>query len=124
MSSEPAMAIITIDRLRQNMVLASDVKDRSGRMLLHAGSPVTEKHVHIFRTWGISEVEITDPAEAEVNESQNTGVVPEQFSPEILERAEAQMRLLFHRTDLRQPFIKGLFNIVLARTARRIQRDE
>lgn len=118
------MAIVTIDRLRQDMVLGSDVKDRSGRMLLHAGSPVTEKHIHIFRTWGINEVEITDLTEEEHNEPGNADSVPERLTPAVLQQAEAQARQLFRRTDFQQPLIKGLFNIVLARTARRIQRDE
>ena len=40
------------------MILSSDVKDRGGRALLKAGVELTEKHLKIFKTWGITHIEI------------------------------------------------------------------
>src|SRR6185369_10254927 len=49
---------VAIENIETGMVLASDVLDRSGRMLLGAGAELTHKHLVIFRTWGVLEADI------------------------------------------------------------------
>ncbi|NTW99914.1 MAG: hypothetical protein HGB35_08325, partial [Geobacteraceae bacterium] len=52
------MGIIAIENIETGMVLASDVRDRSGRMLLGSGVELTQKHLVVFRTWGVLEADI------------------------------------------------------------------
>ena len=46
------MAILSIDTISEGMVLMSDVRDRSGRLLLECGTEINAKHLRMFRTWG------------------------------------------------------------------------
>jgi hypothetical protein len=52
------MANIDIANLQPGMIVNSDVITNLGRLLLPAGTEITGKHLHIFRTWGITEVDI------------------------------------------------------------------
>ncbi len=52
------MAKINADYLQQGMVLNGDVHDLNGRLMLRAGTALTEKHLHILKTWGITEADI------------------------------------------------------------------
>ncbi|MFQ5443371.1 MAG: hypothetical protein ACE5EK_02020, partial [Nitrospinales bacterium] len=38
------------------MVVEIDVKDLTGRVLLTSGNAILEKHIKIFKSWGITEV--------------------------------------------------------------------
>ena len=52
------MGMVPLEQLETGMVLASDVLDRNGRMLLGAGAELNQKHLTIFRTWGVAEADI------------------------------------------------------------------
>ena len=105
------MALIHIDKLAAGMVLQEDVCDRSGRVLLPAGSELTEKHLLIFRTWGVLEAEIT--AESDRNSEDTEGGEP--VDPILLAAAESAVMSLFTHNDLEHPAIKELFRICIAR---------
>jgi len=49
------MKNIKLDEIGAGMVLARDVKGRFGSGLLVAGNVVTEKHLKILKSWGITE---------------------------------------------------------------------
>lgn len=106
------MAIISIDLLEVGMVLKSAVCDRSGRLLLPAGSDLTDKHLKIFRTWGITEADILlgpdeIPAEgASASDSRD---------PALLTEAEQATALLFTHNDPQHPMINELMKICLER---------
>ena len=42
------------------MVVAKEVKDINGRVILPPGQKLTEKHLKIFKKWGINQVHIKD----------------------------------------------------------------
>ncbi|HEC20225.1 MAG TPA: HDOD domain-containing protein, partial [Gammaproteobacteria bacterium] len=52
------MAILNLQDLKPGMVLAADAKHHSGRVLLAAGTELTEKHLKVFHTWGLTEADI------------------------------------------------------------------
>ena len=52
------MPKVAVADIEVGMMLATDVKDRSGRTLLKAGIELTDKHIKIFKTWGVTQVEI------------------------------------------------------------------
>lgn len=106
------LATVNIDNLSAGMVLKSDVCDRSGRMLLPAGVELTEKHLQIFRAWGVVEAEI-------VGDSDGDGTAPgiEEIDSEALAAAEALVKPLFLHNDLEHPAIKELLRICIARRA-------
>lgn len=52
------MAKISVGDLKAGMVLNSPVFTISGNILLKEGVEITEKHINIFKKWGIWEVDI------------------------------------------------------------------
>lgn len=104
------MGIIHIKDIQPGMILKKELKDRSGIVLLGAGQEVTEKHLKIFKMWGIMEVDILGVTGEEV-----TSKTLSQIDPFLIQEAEAQFRELFRHTDLKHPFMKELFGLVTLR---------
>lgn len=49
---------ISIEQLEPEMVTASEIRDRSGRLLAGPGMTITGKHIKIFKTWGVVTIDI------------------------------------------------------------------
>lgn len=112
------MGKISIEELKPGLTLQSDVKDRSGRMLLSAGAVIEPKHIKILRTWGISEVEVTDTSETDAAETNNDPL--KQFDSSLLEAATQQAERIFYHCDCSHPAISALFNQTVLRYAMRM----
>ena len=52
------MPFLAIDQLKPGMVLAVDVMDTNGRLLLSEGQSIAPKHMNIFKMWGVPEVQV------------------------------------------------------------------
>lgn len=104
------MGIINLEDIQPGMILNGDIKDRSGRLLLGAGSELTTKHLKIFKAWGVTEADIQGIEKEEVAVRATA-----QTDPLLLEKAEAEARELFRHTDLEHPFIKELFRLFTLR---------
>lgn len=96
------MGTVTLDRLTPGMKLAADVKDRTGRVILAAGSSLTEKHLRIFRMWGITQADVEG-----VDARPEQVTVPVEDT-DILREAELRVRELFRHTDLSHPAVGEL----------------
>jgi len=105
------MAIVPIDNLSAGMLLKSDVCDRSGRMLLPAGGELTDRHLKIFRTWGVLEADIADGDNIETAQIL-AGV---DVDPVRLAAAEEAVKRLFRLNDREHPAIKELMRLCIAR---------
>ena len=105
------MGIITTADIRAGMVLAADVKDRSGRVLLSADTEIAEKQIKILKMWGITEADVKGVAPAGGGASSPPGVDAEAFA-----RAEAETSMLFAHTNAEHPAVKELFRLAVART--------
>lgn len=100
------MGIVAVDNLVTGMVLAADVHDRSGRLLLGAGSELSQKHLVIFRTWGIVEANIEG-----VDESDNLSALPCDVSLTDLAQAEQSLEPLFRLAGTEHPVMKEILHI-------------
>ena len=98
------------------MVLASCAKNHHGQMLLGEGTTLEERHMRIFQSWGVSEVEIVD-------EKGGSTVKDTEIPTEIFEKARANEDLRFDRSGRTHPALNELFNLALARTAKRLWRE-
>ena len=104
------MGSLPIEFLEPGMVLARDVRIDSGMVLLGAGAELNARHILIFKSWGVSEVEIK-------------GVDPAALNTQILLRldgarqaaVERELDRLFQHNDLTDPVIEELRRICLAR---------
>lgn len=103
---------VAVDDLEPGMMLADSVHDAQGRLLIQGGTELTERHLRAFQLWGIMSVRVRGPAGEES--------APVSISPEILARAEAQVRARFHNNNLEHPVITALIEACTAREAQRL----
>lgn len=95
------------------MVLAADVRDRNGRLLLKAGAELTDKHLYLLRTWGTVEADIVD---AEGNRESTPRA--NSINHELWMAIEQEIAPLFLHTDLSHPAVKELLRIRIEKEAR------
>jgi hypothetical protein len=105
------MAIVPIDNLAAGMVLKSNVCDRSGRLLLPSGGELTERHLKIFRTWGVLEADIEGDNCMEAVQD----LINEDIDPARLAVAEESVRRIFRFNELEHPAIKELMRLCITR---------
>ncbi len=94
------------------MILAEDVHDQQGRLLLPTGSELTDRHLRAFQMWGILTVKVRGAGE----EAAPDPVI----SPEILAEAERRVRERMHHNDLALPVIAEIVRFAVQREARLI----
>lgn len=93
------------------MILAADVLDQRGRLLVPSGKELSEKHVRALPAWGVTRLEIEgDDVE---------GVL--EVEPWAMDEAAAQLEKLFSRVNREHPLIAALHPICVARRATAIQ---
>ncbi len=98
------MSFVHTDKIRENMVLAEDIRDPRGRLLLKKGQKITGSHIRVFKMWGVTEVNI----EGEMT----VGHVAEPDSTaEEIKAAEDRLRPLFKHVDLNHPAVSELFRL-------------
>jgi HD-like signal output (HDOD) protein len=100
------MVAVQTDKLIPGKILAEEVRDINGRLLLARGSEIGENHIRIFKIWGVSEVNIEGPAQS------GDKIVPE-FNPEIYEQVTKAAQHVFRHTDLEHPFVKKIFDLAV-----------
>lgn len=101
------------------MVLAKDAVHMNGRVLLSAGVCLTEKHVKIFRAWGLTEARIKGVAG---EEAANKSV--QNINPEIVVQTELTLHKCFAHMDMRFAPVAELFRISVIRHARNLSAGE
>jgi putative nucleotidyltransferase with HDIG domain len=106
------MGIIKVSHLKPDGLLSKDVKDRNGRLLVPAGTRLTENHIRVIKIWGIVQVEIEAPAEEDPTLSSS-----EMIDPERLNAAEAVLSRRFRLCDREHPAVKELYRISRLRLA-------
>lgn len=118
------MVKLSVKNIRPGMILAKDVKDLNGRVLLPANQEVLLKHAKIFKKWGITQVFIVDDRKAVANDSpekrrkENKYSFPIQVPEEKVQEAEDLCADLFKFNDTEQPLEKELFRIAVCYTVR------
>lgn len=104
------MGLLPIENLEIGMVLASDVQDRNGRMLLGAGAELTQKHLTIFRTWGVVEADI-----AGIDYADDESPLPSEVDPAALKAAELTLIPLFIHAGTDHPALRELLRLAAIR---------
>ena len=94
------MTKLLLENVEIDMELNSDVVDRQGRVLLKKGVILTEKHLRVFNTWGVLEVDI----KGDVDVQEVTKIYP----PELIKEAEKFIKNHFQHNDLSHPVMKNL----------------
>lgn len=109
------MGSLSVEFLEAGMVLARDVRGSSGVVLLGAGAEINARHIQIFKSWGVREVEIKGADQAALNARMLGSLDAEQRA-----RIERELDRLFLHNDARDPVIEELRRIALTRESLRL----
>lgn len=82
------------ESLQPGMVVASDVKNIDGMLLIPVGAELSERQIDILQAWGVAEIEVQAGANAEAN-----GDPLAKLPPEVLEKWTAEAKGLFWKLD-------------------------
>jgi HD-like signal output (HDOD) protein len=98
------MTLVSIEQLDLGMILAEDVKDMNGRLLISNGVRIEAPHMRVLKMWGICEVAVEgdDP----VPEGSNSNVNTEQ-----MDLAAREIIKSFADLDLEHPAIKEIVKL-------------
>ena len=107
------MPRLCLEDARPEMVLAADVRDRNGRLLLAAGQALTARVLRTFRMWGVTEVDV--PAEGDADGTST--VEPSEIPADVLARIDS----LFRHTDRSHPLIAMLQHVAVHRLGCRLE---
>jgi putative nucleotidyltransferase with HDIG domain len=108
------MGYITISELKPDMVLASDLRDQSGRLLIGKGTKLTPKYIKICKMWGVIEADIVGISQEEI-----AAAVMGKFDPATIAAAEQKVAARFIDTDMEHPAVRELFRLCTLRCAMR-----
>ena len=107
------MGLLSIKNLQVGMVLADDLTDRMGRLLITRGTVLTENNLKICKMWGVVEAQI----EGVSGEDINAAALNDFDSTEIAKTTES-VRERFCHTDMEHPAIRELVRLCILRTAK------
>ena len=104
------MPFYSIDQLKPGMILATDVTDVSGRLLLSKGRAIDAKHLNIFKMWGVPEVQVQ---QAEGGEAKAPAM-----DPAAMRRVAETLMPAFANNDLNHPAVAEIFRQAVIRRSR------
>jgi hypothetical protein len=116
------MMRLSLEQLRPGLTLGKPLYNLNGVLLLRAGEVLTAKHLQIFQTWEVREVDVVGEEGSEDAVSPSASV-----PPEIAAAVEKEIARRFRRTDpanavlarLRHHATRRLTAQVMAEAARR-----
>ncbi len=100
------MFAVSTDKLKSGKILAEEVRDINGRLLLARGNEIGDNHIRIFKIWGVSEVTVEGPA-------RSSDKFDLKVNPEMFEQVSETVKVLFQHTDLEHPIVKKIFNLAV-----------
>jgi HD-like signal output (HDOD) protein len=101
------MGTVRTTQLKLGMVLADDVRDVKGRLLLTKGKPIGPDHIRIFKIWGIPQVQILGAQ----GETEAPAAPP--VDPGRLEAVRKETEFVFRYTDRDHPAIREIFSLAV-----------
>jgi len=105
------MEKVSAEDLKEGMIVAEDVKDNNGQLLLPAGMTLVQKHLDVIKSWGIAVISIESGTKVEE--------VP--LDPLIIAKAEKEFAASFRYADRNHPVVGELFAQCVNRRARQLQ---
>jgi putative nucleotidyltransferase with HDIG domain len=100
------MEAVQTDKLKPGQILAEEVRDINGRLLLGKGNEIQSNHIRIFKIWGISEVNVAGAC-------RRKDILDPRLDPEVVERVAENMKFIFQHVDLKHPAIREIFKIAV-----------
>jgi HD-like signal output (HDOD) protein len=98
--------VVPTDNIKSGQVLAEEVRDINGRLLLSKGHTIEAKHIRIFKIWGIPEVNL-------VEAGRHDDTSDPLIDPARIERTKKSVKALFCQLDLEHPAVKEIYRIAV-----------
>jgi HD-like signal output (HDOD) protein len=98
------MGMININKLEPGMVLADEVRDLSGKLLLGKGKTIVPDHFRVLKAWGVTEVNICG------NNGDKKEIKPD-FNSEQYKKIKKITQQVFRHNDCEHPAIKEIFRL-------------
>lgn len=99
------MGLMTLEALDEGRVLAADVHDINGRLLLSQGQVLGANHLRILKIWGITEVEVAGDTDA--------ATASHTADSEQVAAAKAAVAVIFDQLDLTHPAIGFIYECAI-----------
>jgi molybdopterin biosynthesis enzyme len=106
---------IKSEALQPGMVVAREVKNIDGMLLVPAGCELTERQINILQAWGVVEVDVE--SSAQIAQAHDPLA---QLPPETVARLTAELRARYWKPDEFGPVPAEIFRLMLLRQARRL----
>jgi HD-like signal output (HDOD) protein len=100
------MNAVQTDKLKPGQIIAEEVRDINGRLLLAKGNAIQPNHIRIFKIWGISEVNVA-------GDESHKDRIDSELGSELVEQARENMMVLCRHVDLEHPAIKEIFKLAV-----------
>lgn len=111
------MAMVNINELQPGQVLLTDAKHHSGKVLLKAGETLTETHLKIFLSWGLTRVEVEGDDEILSNSANEN-------NHQLIEQAKTELQGRFQHVDLKHPAMEEIFHLAACHHARKLRPEK
>ena len=108
------MGKVNIANLREGMVLADNLVDTTGRCLLTQGSVVQMRHIHIMKSWGITEADVEG-----VDQEQAASSAMAEIDPELIKKCEDYIAPFFNRSNQEHEVMQEIKRQSVLRLARK-----
>ena len=110
------MIIVPVQSLKPGRILATDVKNAHGQLLIKKGAEVTERHVRVLKSWGVADVQVE--GEGEEGDSSAGETTVESYDPVLMEKARVEVMERLRYNSIEHPAIDELVRICVRRRAR------
>ena len=97
-----------LDQVKVGMLLAKDLHDPNGAILIRAGVALTERHLKALKSWGIQHIAI------QLAEAGPPSLAT--MDPAFIAEARAHLDLQFSLSNPDHPAVHALYEICLERT--------
>lgn len=102
------MPKIEAQKAEEGMVLASDVLNLNGQLLMPKGTKLVEKHLWLFKTWGINHIDI-------VSQDGASSTANTELTDEEIRMHTPGLREIFGGTEEKDLWMQELFKLCLER---------
>ncbi len=83
--------LVRLENIEPGMIIDQDVKNPQGAVLLKAGNEVTERHISIFKTWGVNSLFVKE----EISSDELGDRTPTEAAEELIQTEENRLEQLF-----------------------------
>ncbi|MFZ5807077.1 MAG: hypothetical protein ACOY3I_07720 [Verrucomicrobiota bacterium] len=102
------MPKIDAENAEVGMVLASDVQNLNGQLLMPKGMALAEKHLWLLKTWGIQHIDI-------ISKEGAVSAANQELSEEEIRRYTPGLREIFGGAEENDLWMQELFKLCLER---------